>query len=155
VRLTLEYEPTGLVENVGDKLNVVERQAESDLKKFKAFIESEDHATGGWRGSVNDGLNVEPTAEFADATKDDDGKAGISPKTVVVGAAAAVAGVAAARALRSDGDDGDAPAADQGEVEVVMVVEEVVVVDVEPNLAAEVGETASARDADAPPLPPI
>ena len=53
VRLFLEYEPEGLVEKVGDKLNVVENQAASDLKRFKAFIESEGYATGAWRGQVD------------------------------------------------------------------------------------------------------
>src|ERR1700712_1204024 len=38
VHLSLEYEPEGLVEKVGDKLNVVENQAEGDLERFKAFI---------------------------------------------------------------------------------------------------------------------
>ena len=38
VNLSLEYEPEGLVENVGDKLNIVENQAESDLERFKVFI---------------------------------------------------------------------------------------------------------------------
>ena len=50
--LTLEYEPEGLVEKVGDLLHVVGRQAEHDLKKFKEFIEHEGHATGAWRNSI-------------------------------------------------------------------------------------------------------
>ncbi|MGN6443749.1 MAG: SRPBCC family protein, partial [Arthrobacter sp.] len=37
LRLTLEYEPEGLIEKVGDKLNVVDRQAEADLQRFKEF----------------------------------------------------------------------------------------------------------------------
>src|SRR5215210_6432844 len=41
VHLSLEYQPEGLVEKVGDKLNVVENQAKSDLEKFKTFIEAE------------------------------------------------------------------------------------------------------------------
>ena len=41
VQLSLEYEPEGIMEKVGDKLNIVERQAESDLNRFKAFIEDE------------------------------------------------------------------------------------------------------------------
>ena len=49
--LSLEYEPEGVVEKVGDKLNVVERQAENDLNRFKAFIEDEGYATGAWRGT--------------------------------------------------------------------------------------------------------
>ena len=50
--LTLEYQPEGMVEKVGDLLHVVARQAEHDLKKFKEFIEHEGHATGAWRKSV-------------------------------------------------------------------------------------------------------
>jgi uncharacterized membrane protein len=39
VNLTLEYEPEGLIENVGDKLNIVENRAEGDLERFKEFID--------------------------------------------------------------------------------------------------------------------
>ena len=52
VHLSLEYEPEGLVEKVGDKLNVVENRAKGDLERFKNFVESEGYATGAWRGSV-------------------------------------------------------------------------------------------------------
>jgi len=41
VRLFLEHEPVGIVEKVGARLNIVEKQAEGDLGRFKAFIESE------------------------------------------------------------------------------------------------------------------
>jgi hypothetical protein len=97
VYLTLEYEPEGVVEQVGDKLGIVERQVTSDLERFKALIEDEGYATGAWRGSVNEGLGVgTPGVEAAAASRGDSGKAGVSAKTVVAGAAAAVAGVAAA-----------------------------------------------------------
>src|SRR4029450_6546238 len=46
VRLSLEYEPEGLVEKVGDFLNVVEKQAEGDLERLKQFIESRRTRTG-------------------------------------------------------------------------------------------------------------
>src|SRR3712207_5827750 len=46
VRLSLEYEPEGLVEQVGDKLNIVEKRAQADLEKFKAYIESRGVETG-------------------------------------------------------------------------------------------------------------
>lgn len=52
VHLELEYEPEDWVEKVGDKLNVVENRAEKDLERFKEFIESEDYATGAWRGRI-------------------------------------------------------------------------------------------------------
>jgi hypothetical protein len=50
--LTLAYQPAGVVEKVGDLLHVVGRQADHDLKKFKAFIEHEGHATGAWRETI-------------------------------------------------------------------------------------------------------
>ena len=58
VRLSLEYEPEGLVELVGDKLNVVAKRAKGDLDRFKAFIEAEGSATGAWRGTVADGSGI-------------------------------------------------------------------------------------------------
>ena len=41
VYLTLEYEPEGLVEQVGDKLGVVDRQVTADLERFKALVEDQ------------------------------------------------------------------------------------------------------------------
>ena len=55
VRLVLEYEPEGFVEKVGDWLNIVSRQAQNDLEKFKEFIESSGSETGAWRGKVDRG----------------------------------------------------------------------------------------------------
>ncbi len=97
VHLSLEYEPEGLVEKVGDKLNIVENQAERDLEKFKAFIESEGYATGAWRGSVNEGAEAgSPGVEDAAESRGDEGKAGVSGKAVAAGVGAAVAAAGAA-----------------------------------------------------------
>ena len=52
VSLFLEYEPEGVVEKAGDAVHLIERQAQADLDRFKEFIESEQYATGAWRGSV-------------------------------------------------------------------------------------------------------
>ena len=52
VMLQLEYDPEGVVENVGDALGVVSRRVEGDLKRFKEFIESRGAETGAWRGEV-------------------------------------------------------------------------------------------------------
>jgi uncharacterized membrane protein len=161
VRLFLEYEPEGLVEKVGDKLNVVENQAAGDLDRFKAFIESEGYATGAWRGSVDAAGHVgTPGVEHAEASRGDDGKAGVSGKAVAAGAAglAAAAGIAAVAAASSKekessdataqpGSTDEAPAsqveyessAAVGADEVVTdprpaVVEEVVVVDPHPGV---------------------
>jgi hypothetical protein len=55
VRLTLDYEPEGIVERVADVLDLVERKAVADLDRFKEYIESRGKATGGWRGTVDEG----------------------------------------------------------------------------------------------------
>ncbi|MCM0616065.1 SRPBCC family protein [Paenarthrobacter sp. TYUT067] len=46
LHLSLEYEPHGVLEFLGDRLHIVERQAESDLKKFKEYIEKQAPETG-------------------------------------------------------------------------------------------------------------
>ncbi len=55
VTLRIEYEPEGLIENVGDALGFVSRQIEGDLERFKEFIESRHTATGAWRGEIHSG----------------------------------------------------------------------------------------------------
>jgi len=103
VSLSLEYEPEGIVEKAGDKLNIVQKQAEADLKKFKTYIESRGFESGGWRGTVGEGAGVgTPGVEHAAASKGDSGKAGVSGTTVAAGVAAvAAAGVAAVAASKS------------------------------------------------------
>ena len=51
--LQLDYDPEGLVENVGDKLGFVGRRVEGDLKRFKEFIESRGQESGAWRGEIH------------------------------------------------------------------------------------------------------
>ncbi len=53
VMLQLDYEPEGLVENVGSALGVVERRVAGDLERFKEFIESRGAETGAWRGEID------------------------------------------------------------------------------------------------------
>ena len=108
VFLTLEYEPEGLVEQVGDKLGIVERQVKSDLERFKALIEDQGYASGAWRGSVTPGIAVgTPGVEEAHTSQGDSGKAGLSGKAVVAGVAAAAAGVAAVVSSKKSGQDAD------------------------------------------------
>jgi len=52
VTLTMDIEPSGVVEKVGDALGIPSGQVEGDLKRFKEFIESRGSATGAWRGEV-------------------------------------------------------------------------------------------------------
>jgi uncharacterized membrane protein len=53
IMLQLEFDPEGLVEQVGDKLGFVSRRAAGDLERFKDFIESRGAETGAWRGNVD------------------------------------------------------------------------------------------------------
>ncbi|WP_129337831.1 SRPBCC family protein [Cellulomonas endophytica] len=106
VHLHLEFEPEGVVEKIGDAAGVVERQAEKDLERFKAFIESEGSATGAWRGTVNPGAGTAPGVDDAAASKGDSGKDGLGAAAVVAGAAAvAAAGAAVAGAVKSKKDE--------------------------------------------------
>ena len=134
VRLSLDFEPEGLVEKAGDALNIVGRQAESDLEKFKTWFEARGLETGGWRGSVNEGASVgTPGVEDASASQGDSGKAGLSAKTVAAGVVAGVAGVAAAKALSGDSDS------DQDtQVESVTTPVETTAVPVEPVIVEDV-----------------
>lgn len=52
ITLTMDVDPEGLVENIGNAVGVPERQVEGDLKRFKEFIEQRGVASGAWRGTV-------------------------------------------------------------------------------------------------------
>jgi uncharacterized membrane protein len=52
IMLQMEYDPQGVVENLGDLLGVVSRRVANDLERFKEFIEARGQATGAWRGEV-------------------------------------------------------------------------------------------------------
>jgi uncharacterized membrane protein len=52
VMLQMDYDPEGIVENVGDALGVVSRRVAGDLDRFKEFIEGRGSETGAWRGEV-------------------------------------------------------------------------------------------------------
>ena len=62
VFLKLNYEPEGAVENVADALGLVSQRVESDLKRFKTFMEERGAETGGWRGEIH-GREVKPEGE--------------------------------------------------------------------------------------------
>lgn len=52
VMLQLDYEPQGMVENIGSALGVVKANMKADLENFKEFIEARGTESGGWRGTV-------------------------------------------------------------------------------------------------------
>ncbi len=73
VRLTLDFEPEGVVERIGDVLDVVQRQAVADLDRFKEFIEGQGSAAGGWRDTSKDGgvMSQEAQGQAIPKTVDD------------------------------------------------------------------------------------
>jgi hypothetical protein len=152
VYLALEYEPEGVVEQVGDKLGIVERQVTSDLERFKKLIEDQGYASGAWRGSVNEGVGVgTPGVSSAAASQGDSGKAGVSGTAVAAGVAAAAAGAAAvAAAVKSSGGTEEKPSQDVvgsvPPVETVEVETTAVVAEPPPVETVEVVETVQPVD---------
>ena len=59
VRLTMAYDPEGVMENVGDALGVFTSRVAHDVERFKEFIESRGAETGAWRGEVDGGERVQ------------------------------------------------------------------------------------------------
>jgi uncharacterized membrane protein len=54
VTAQMEIDPDGFVENVADKLGVLDRRVKTDLNRFKEFIETRGgNETGAWRGHVD------------------------------------------------------------------------------------------------------
>ena len=52
ITLTMDVDPDGVLENVGDAAGVPDRQVKGDLERFKEFIEQRAAPTGAWRGTV-------------------------------------------------------------------------------------------------------
>jgi len=55
VMATIDFTPTGMVEKMASGLRFVKRATESDLARFKAFIEAHGEPTGTWEGRIEDG----------------------------------------------------------------------------------------------------
>jgi uncharacterized membrane protein len=55
VMLQIDYDPQGVVENVGDAVGFVGMRVKGDLQRFKEFVESRGRETGAWRGEIKEG----------------------------------------------------------------------------------------------------
>jgi uncharacterized membrane protein len=73
VTLTMEVEPQGAVEKVGDALGVTDRAVRGDLERFKDYIESRGAPTGGWRGEVDGGRVTDRDAGSASGAREQAG----------------------------------------------------------------------------------
>ena len=52
VALQMDYEPEGIVENVGDTIGVVQWNVRQNLERFKEMIEQQGQESGAFRGTI-------------------------------------------------------------------------------------------------------
>ena len=55
VMVQLDWEPEGVVEELGARAGQDERQVKADLERFRTMIESRGVESGAWRGEVEQG----------------------------------------------------------------------------------------------------
>jgi uncharacterized membrane protein len=55
IMVTIDFNPSGMLEKMASGLRFVKRATESDLARFKAFIEAHGEPTGTWEGRIEDG----------------------------------------------------------------------------------------------------
>ena len=52
VTVQLDWQPEGVIENIGTALGFDDRQVKQELERFKGLIESRGQESGAWRGDV-------------------------------------------------------------------------------------------------------
>jgi uncharacterized membrane protein len=55
VEVSLDFEPHGMLEKMGRGMRFAKRAVRADLHRFKALVELEEEAEGGWRGTIEEG----------------------------------------------------------------------------------------------------
>jgi uncharacterized membrane protein len=58
VTAQIEWQPEGVVEEVGAALGFDDRQVKEDLDRFRELMESNQVETGGWRGDIDNGSTM-------------------------------------------------------------------------------------------------
>jgi len=58
VTLSMDWEPSGVVQQAGDALGFDDQRVRADLERFKEFIESRGQKTGAWRGEIKQGTTA-------------------------------------------------------------------------------------------------
>ena len=66
IRLVIDADPEGVIEEVGDRLGFLDRRVEGDLERFREFIEGRGQATGAWTGEIH-GDRVSPDTQVDDS----------------------------------------------------------------------------------------
>jgi uncharacterized membrane protein len=52
IMLQMDYQPEGMVEQIGDAMGAVRMEARGNLQRFKEMLENRGKETGAWRGTV-------------------------------------------------------------------------------------------------------
>ena len=55
IEVSMDVEPHGLLEKMARGMRFTKRAVRADLHRFKALIELDEEAEGGWRGTIEDG----------------------------------------------------------------------------------------------------
>ena len=55
IEVTLDFEPHGMLEKMGRGMRFAKRAVRADLHRFKAIVELDEEAEGGWRGTIEEG----------------------------------------------------------------------------------------------------
>jgi uncharacterized membrane protein len=55
IEVSLDFEPHGMLEKMGRGMRFAKRAVRADLHRFKAIIELDEEAEGGWRGTIEEG----------------------------------------------------------------------------------------------------
>ena len=58
VMVQIDWEPEGMVEELGAKVGADERRVQSDLERFKDLVEGRRAESGAWRGEVEQGERI-------------------------------------------------------------------------------------------------
>jgi uncharacterized membrane protein len=61
IRLNMSYTPEGVAEKVGSAAGLDDRRVRGDLERFRELIETEQVASGGWRGKIENGQETSST----------------------------------------------------------------------------------------------
>jgi uncharacterized membrane protein len=66
IRLVVDADPEGVIEEAGDRLGFLDRRVSGDLDRFKAFIEERDRPTGSWDGEIHGDEVIPPVDGLAE-----------------------------------------------------------------------------------------
>ena len=53
LRMVMEYDPEGLAEKTADALGFISERVQTNLDRFREFLERRGRETGGWRGEIH------------------------------------------------------------------------------------------------------